>query len=77
MMMMKNKMMKKMIKMRMVTKVKEGVEKSPMNLSIKLPWKSKNFKAKSKVSLVKMVVLFIENYAALNDNNHVEDCNKL
>ena len=40
----------------MMTKSKEGVPKSPMALSMKLPWKSKNFKAKSKVSLITMMM---------------------
>ena len=40
----------------MMSKAKEGVPKSPMALSMKLPWKSKNFKAKSKVNLMMMMM---------------------
>ena len=43
----------------MMTKGKEGVPKSPMALSMKLPWKSKNFKAKSKVSLIMMMMMMM------------------
>ena len=48
-----------MMMMLLKTKVKEGAPRSPMNLSIKLPWKSKNFKAKSKASLIVMKAIMM------------------